>query len=473
MTNETNTFDIIVMGGGPGGYATALYGAAAGLDIALVEEDRVGGTCLLRGCIPAKALLQTAEVAHTIKDAEKFGVIATGGAIDFAQLQTRKNAVINQLVGGLEGLLKRRKVTVFNSKAMLHNAQRKEVSLSDGSVISATKAVVVATGSLPRQFGPLPYDGEVILSSDHVLNLTYAPKRVAIIGGGAIGCEFASFLNEAGSEVTLLEAAPSLLAGCDKDAAAVVQKSFIKKGMTVLAGVNVDSVVKNDDNKTATVVYSVSDTEKVSSEFDVVIISVGRRPRSENIGLEENGIEINERGYVPVDENMRTNVNGIYAVGDLVPTPALAHVGFAEAMVMIKTLLGENPAAIDYAKVPWGIYSHPEVSFCGMTEEQAKAWAAENGKEIIVKKESFIGDGRAIIVGETDGFMKLIAEKDGPLLGVHIVGPWATELLGEGYLAVNWEASVEDIATLIHPHPTFSEVFGEAAIAMTGRPIHG
>ncbi len=471
MTNESNIFDIIVMGGGPGGYATALYGAAAGLNIALVEEDRVGGTCLLRGCIPAKALLQTAEVAHTIKDAEKFGVEASGGTIDFKKLQVRKNTVVNQLVGGLEGLLKRRKVTTFNSRAMLHNAQRKEVSLSDGTLITATKAIVVATGSSPRQFGPVEFDGKVILSSDHVLNIDYAPKTVAIIGGGAIGCEFASFFNEAGSEVTLLEVAPSLLAGCDKDAASVVQKTFIKKGMEVLTSVSVESITNKGDY--AIIDYVAPDGTKTELDVNVVIISVGRRPRSENIGLAENGIEIDERGFVKVNGNMQTNVEGIYAVGDLVPTPALAHVGFAEAMVVIKTLLGENPASIDYTKVPWGIYCHPEVSFCGMTEDAAKEWAAQNGKEIVVKKEGFIGDGRAIIIGETDGFMKLIAEKDGPLLGVHIVGPWATELLGEGYLAVNWEATVEDIATLIHPHPTLSEVFGEAAIAMTGRPIHG
>ena len=473
MANDTHSeiFDVIVMGGGPGGYATALYGAAAGLNIAMVEEDRVGGTCLHRGCIPAKALLQTAEVAHNVKTAQAFGVDAQGGAIDFSILQKRKTTIINNLVGGLEGLLKRRKVTVFNSKAMLHNAQQKQVSLSDGTIIQASKAVVVATGSFPRQFGPVEFDGEVIMSSDHVLNIDHAPQKVAIIGGGAIGCEFASFFNEAGSEVTLLEVAPTLLAGCDKDAAAVVQKSFKKNGMNVLTSVSVGSITKNGN--TGVVTYTDGNGTTTDLNVDVVVVSVGRRPRSENIGLESAGVNVDDRGFVTVDSNMRTNVEGIYALGDLVPTPALAHVGFAEAMVAIKTILDEAPAGIDYSKVPWGIYCHPEVSFCGMTEEVAKEWAEKNGKEIIVKKEGFIGDGRAMIIGQTDGFMKLIAVKDGPLLGVHIVGPWATELLGEGYLAVNWEATVDDIATLIHPHPTLSEVFGEAAIAMTGRPIHG
>ncbi|MFN8016238.1 MAG: dihydrolipoyl dehydrogenase [Acidimicrobiia bacterium] len=464
---ESNNFEIVVLGGGPGGYAAALYGAAAGLNIALVEENRVGGTCLHRGCIPAKALLQSAEVSRTIKHASDFGVSSSEPVVDFSIIQNRKNAVINQMCGGLEGLLKRRKVTVFNSTGVLSSSSDKSVTLSDGAVIKATKALILATGSSPREFPNTQYDGEVILSSDHVLNLDYAPASVVIIGGGAIGCEFASYLNEMGSSITLLEVAPSLLAGCDKDAAAVVQKSFIKRGMSVLTGVNVNSIERKGAKGIVTYTDDKGATQKVES--DAVIVSVGRKPRSENIGLNENGIAIDERGFVAVDANMRTNIDGIYAVGDLVATPQLAHVGFGEAMVAIQTILGENPAGIEYGKVPWGIYCHPEVSFCGMTEEKAR----EAGYDIVVKKEGFIGDGRAVIIGEADGFVKIIAEKDGPILGVHIVGPWATELLAEGYLALNWEATIDDIAPLVHPHPTLSEVFGEAAIALTGRPIHG
>lgn len=460
------TFDVVVLGGGPGGYAAALYGAAAGLNIALVEEARVGGTCLHRGCIPAKALLQSAEVAHTVKHSAQYGVASSEPSIDFSVIQERKNGVINQMTKGLEGLLKGRKVTVYNSRGVVSSGTNKQVTLADGTVIGATRGLIVATGSSPREFPGVAYDGEVILSSDHVLNLEYAPASVAIIGGGAIGCEFASYLSEMGSNVTLLEAAPSLLAGCDKDAAAVVQKSFIKRGMTVVAGVNVESIERKGPK--GTVNYSSGD-QKEKLEVDAVIVSVGRRPRSENIGLEENGITINDRGFVAVDEFMRTSVEGIYAIGDLVPTPQLAHVGFAEAMLAIQVILEEDATPIDYSKVPWGIYCHPEVSFCGMTEDQAR----EAGYDVVVKKEGFIGDGRAVIIGHAEGFVKLIAEKDGPLLGVHIVGPWATELLAEGYLAVNWEATIADIAPLVHPHPTLSEVFGEAAIALTGRPIHG
>jgi dihydrolipoamide dehydrogenase len=464
---ENQSFEVVVLGGGPGGYAAALYGAAAGLNIALIEEARVGGTCLHRGCIPAKELLQTAEVARTIKHSSDFGITSSEPAIDFSVVQNRKNTVINQLTKGLEGLLKGRKVTVYNDRGVVSSAQNKSVTLSDGTVVSATRGLIVATGSSPREFPGVAFDGEVILSSDHVLNLEYAPASAVIIGGGAIGCEFASYFAEMGSQITLLEVAPSLLAGCDKDAAAVVQKSFTKRGMTVLAGVNVDSISREGFKGLVSYTDASGAAQKV--EADVVIVSVGRRPRSEKIGLEENGIMINDRGFVSVDEKMRTNVDGVYAIGDLVPTPQLAHVGFAEAMVAIQTILGEDATPIEYNKVPWGIYCHPEVSFCGMTEDQAR----EAGYDVVVKKEGFIGDGRAIIIGETDGFVKLIAEKDGPLLGVHIVGPWATELLGEGYLAVNWQAHITDIAHLVHPHPTLSEVFGEAAIALTGRPIHG
>lgn len=464
---DNKTFDVVILGGGPGGYAAALYGAAAGLNVGLVEESRIGGTCLHRGCIPAKALLQTAEVTRTIKHSSNFGVTSSEPAVDFSAIQNRKNAVINQMTGGLEGLLKRRKVTVFNDRGSVASATDKQVVLSDGTAISATKGLIIATGSSPREFPNTPYDGEVILSSDHVLDLEYAPASVVIVGGGAIGCEFASYLNEMGSSVTILEVAPSLLAGCDKDAAAVVQKSFVKRGMTVLAGVNVDSI----NRKGAKGIVSYTDAEGAKNKLDVdaVIVSVGRRPRSENIGLVESGIVVDERGFVSVDGNMRTNIDGVYAVGDLVGTPQLAHVGFAEAMVAIQTILGEQATPIDYGKVPWGIYCHPEVSFCGMTEDRAR----ETGKDIVVKKEGFIGDARAVIIGESDGFVKIIAEKDGPILGVHIVGPWATELLAEGYLALNWEATIDDIAPLVHPHPTLSEVFGEAAIALTGRPIHG
>ena len=292
-------------------------------------------------------------------------------------------------------------------------------------------------------------------------------KHVVIIGGGAIGCEFASYLNEMGSAVTLLEIAPSLLAGCDKDVAAVVQKSFIKRGMTVLPGVNVNSITRKQTKG----IVSFTDGKGAAHdiEADAVIVSVGRRPRSENVGLEQNDISIDERGFVVVDQSMRTSVAGVWAVGDLVATPQLAHVGFAEGMLAIQGILGEETAAIDYGKVPWGIYSHPEVSFCGMTEDKAK----EAGYDVVVKKEGIIGDGRAVIIGEPDGFVKIITQKDGPILGVHIVGPWATELLAEGYLALNWEATIGDIAPLVHPHPTLSEVFGEAALALTGRALHG
>lgn len=467
-------FDVVVVGGGPGGYAAALYGAAAGLEVALVEEQRVGGTCLHQGCIPAKELLQTAEVFRTVSSAKDFGVDAGQPTIELSRSQQRKQQIIDRLTKGLESLLKGRKVSVVSGTGHLASATDRAVTVtasgetdgSDGTTLRARRAVVLATGSLPRSIPGFDFDGERILSSDHVLQLDAVPARVTVIGGGAIGCEFASFLGDVGSEVTVLEALPQILSGVDSDAAQVVVRSFRKRGIKVLTGVEVLGQERDGDG----VVVRYRDAggdQSISS--DVVAVSVGRRPRSEGIGLAEAGVEIDGHGFVAVDGMMQTSVSGVYAVGDLVATPQLAHVGFAEAIVAIKAILGEAAAPIDYSKVPWGIYCHPEVAFCGLTEAQAR----EEGRDVVVSSHRFAGNGRALIIGETDGIVKVVAERDGPILGVHIAGPWATELLAEGYLAVNWEALPEEIAAFVHPHPTLGELFGEAALSLTGRGLHG
>ena len=459
-------FDVVILGGGPGGYAAALYGAAAGLSVGMIEEQRVGGVCLHRGCIPAKELLQTAEVVRTVAGAKEFGVEAGQPVLDLTVSQQRKHQVIDRLTKGLESLLKGRKVSVFPGTGTVADAAGRTLRVSDGSEITGTRALVLATGSAPRSLPGFDYDGQRILSSDHVLEIDQVPARVAVIGGGAIGCEFASFLGDVGSEVTVLEALPQILTGVDPDAAAVVVKAFRKRGIKVATGVKVNGQEPNGDG--VVVRYDAGKGE-TSLAVDMVVVSVGRRPRSEGIGLEESGVEVDERGFVVVDGLMRTAVPGVFAVGDLVATPQLAHVGFAEAIVAIKAILGEPVVPVDYARVPWGIYCHPEVAFCGLTEAQAK----EQGYDVVTSAHRFMGNGRALIIGEPDGLLKVVAERDGPILGVHIAGPWATELLAEGYLAVNWEALPEEVATFIHPHPTLSEVFGETALSLTGRSLHG
>jgi dihydrolipoamide dehydrogenase len=459
-------FDVVILGGGPGGYAAALYGAAAGLSIGMIEEQRVGGVCLHRGCIPAKELLQTAEVVRTVAGAKEFGVEAGQPVLDLTVSQQRKQQVIDRLTKGLESVLKGRKVTTFPGTGRVVHAAERRLQVSDGTEITGTRALVLATGSAPRGLPGFDYDGVRILSSDHVLEIDQVPARVAVIGGGAIGCEFASFLGDVGSEVTVLEVLPQILTGVDPDAAAVVVRAFRKRGIKVATGVKVNGQEQNGDG--VLVRYDAGNGE-TSLAVDKVVVSVGRRPRSEGIGLEDSGVEVDERGFVVVDGLMRTTLPGVFAVGDLVATPQLAHVGFAEAIVAIKAILGEPVVPVDYAKVPWGIYCHPEVAFCGLTEAQAK----EQGYDVVTSAHRFMGNGRALIIGEPDGLVKVVAERGGPILGVHIAGPWATELLAEGYLAVNWEALPEEIAPFIHPHPTLSEVFGETALSLTGRSLHG
>jgi dihydrolipoamide dehydrogenase len=457
-------FDLVVLGGGPGGYAAALYGASAGLRIALIEDRRVGGTCLHQGCIPAKELLQTAEVFRTVAGAKEFGVDAGQPSLDLRTSQARKQQIIERLTRGLETLLKGRKVTIVAGTGSLVDAAAHHVRVSDGTELQGD-ALILATGSVPRPLPGLDFDGLRILSSDHVLELEEVPERVAIIGAGAVGCEFASLLADLGAEVTLLETLGRVLPGADPDVSEVLARSFAKRGIGAHTGVRVTSI---EGTRELTIGFDGADGAR-SVTVDKVVVSVGRDPRSANIGLEGSGIEVDEHGYIRVDDHQRTAVQDVYAVGDVIATPQLAHVGFAEAILAVKTLLGEETTPISYDKVPWAIYSHPEVAFAGLTEAQAQA----RGHDVETSVHRFAGNSRALIVGESEGLVKIVAERGGPLLGVHIVGPWATELIAEGYLAVNWEATGAEIGALIHPHPTLSELFGESALALTGRVLHG
>jgi dihydrolipoamide dehydrogenase len=474
-TGGTQHFDVVIVGGGPGGYAAALYGAAAGLSIALVELDKVGGTCLHRGCVPAKEFLETAAVYRTVRSAADFGIEAGPDqkepTITFSVSQDRKQQVVTQLFTGLSGLLKGRGVTVFNGSGTLSGDHRVHVAGNDGSTVEVTGTdVVLAAGSVPRTIPGFDIDGALVLTSDEVLSLDRLPESVAVVGGGAIGCEFASMFADLGTSVTLFEALPTILNECDEDVVRTVARSFKKRGIDVKAGVSLQGHAPDPSGHGTIVSYG--DGEQLAVE--AVVVSVGRRPRSEGLVTEDAGVTVDDRGFVVADPYMRTSAAGVWAVGDVVAgTPQLAHVAFAEAIVVIKSILGEPVAPVDYTKVPWAIYCHPEVAFAGMTEAAAKA----AGIDVVVKKDPFGGNSRARIIGDTEGMVKLIAEKrpdgtTGRILGVHMVGPWVTEQLGAGYLAVNWEATADEVAHFVQPHPSLSETFGETVLALTGRGLH-
>ena len=330
--------------------------------------------------------------------------------------------------------------------------------------------MVLAAGSVPRTIPGFDIDGTVVLTSDEVLALDELPASAAVIGGGAIGCEFASMLSDLGCEVTVFEALPTILSGCDSDVARVVARSFRKRGIDVKVGVQLQGHTPDPTGRGTVVSYG--DGEKLA--VDAVVVSVGRRPRTEGLVAPDVGVVIDERGFVVTDGFMRTAADGVWAVGDLVAdTPQLAHVGFAEGIVVIKSILGEPVVPVDYERAPWAIYCHPEVAFAGLTEEAAR----EQGYDVVVKKDPFGGNSRARIIGDIEGLVKLVAERlpdgsGGRLLGVHMVGPWVTEQLGAGYLAVNWEATAEEVAEFIQPHPSLSENFGETALALAGRGLH-
>jgi len=464
--------DVIVLGGGTGGYSVALRAAQLGLDVILIEKEKVGGTCLHWGCIPTKAILQTAEVAEYAQDAADFGVSLDYHGIEVAALNAHKDGVVDKMWKGLQGALKGRGVETIIGTGQLTDANTVEVETEDGSRTVTAAAIVVATGSKPRELPFAPFDGEKILSSDHAMYLDELPSSAVILGSGAVGMEFASAWAAFGVEVTLVELEDRLLPLEDADASKEVGRAYRKKGINAMTGVKLSDVDVADDGVVCKI-ETKDGVEEVAA--DVLLVAVGRGPVTEGAGLDAAGVEVSDRGFVVVDEYCRTNVDNIWALGDVIPTLGLAHASFQEGFLVADQLGGLEVLPIDYRGVPRVVYCHPEVASVGYTEAEAK----DEGFEVVTEKYPFQALGRAAMMKAT-GFVKIIAQKDtdqegdaGRVLGVHIVGPKATDLIAEGQLIYNWEALPTDVANFVHAHPSLSEAIGEAHLAIAGRALHG
>jgi dihydrolipoamide dehydrogenase len=451
-----SNFDLVVLGGGSGGYAAALRGAQLGLSVALIEADKLGGTCLHRGCIPTKALLHAGEIADGARDASHFGINATFNSIDMSGVNNYKDGVITKLHKGLQGLVKSRNITYIEGHGKLVAKDAVEVN---GTRYTG-KNIVLATGSYAKSLPGLEIDGKRVITSDHAMKLEYVPKSVIVLGGGVIGCEFASVWKSFGAEVTIIEGLPHLVALEDESSSKQLERAYRKRGINFELGVRFKSHAVTADGVTVT----LEDGKTFSAE--VLLVAVGRGPVSANLGYEEQGIAM-DRGYILVDNKCRTNVPGIWAVGDLIPTLQLAHVGFGEGILVAEEIAGLNPRPINYDGVPRVTYSEPEVASVGLTTAQAK----ERGYDVVELNYDLAGNGKAQIL-RTAGSIKLVSQKGGPVLGIHMVGSRVGELLAEAQLIFNWEASADDVAPLIHAHPTLSEAMGEAHMALAGKPLH-
>ena len=453
--------DIVIVGGGPGGYAAALYAHNFGLEVTLVDDERPGGTCLIRGCIPAKQWLHIAEVYSTVAHAAEFGVTASQPELDWQAALARKNQTVEGLVRGLSGLLKSRGVEVVTGFGRLAGNGKVDVETAEGTRALESEKIILATGSHARTIPGYEIDGTKIVTSDHALDWDSQPRRVGIIGGGVIGCEFASFLIDVGTEVHVFEMLDQIVPGTDAETAKMLQRQLQKRGVKFHIGVGVEPAEVGES-----VVIPAGD-ERV--EVDVALVSVGRGPNTEGVGIENTAIEL-DKGFVKTDlETMLTAEPGLYAVGDIVAgTPQLAHVGFAEGMAAVTHIATGQAQPVNYEAIPRVTYTHPEVAEVGITVEQA----AQRGLDVVATKHAFNGVGRAIIIGQNQGFAKVVALKDGPIVGASVVGPQAGELIHELMYSVGWEALPSEAAAFVHAHPALSETIGETLMSAAGKSLH-
>ncbi len=454
---EGNEFDVVILGAGSGGYACALRAAQLGLRVALVEKGKVGGTCLHVGCIPTKALLHAAEVADAARDSEKFGVRASLDGIDMPGVNAYKDAVVGRLFKGLMGLVKGRGITVIEGTGRLTDPHTVEV---DGTSYVG-KAVVLASGSYSRSLPGLDIDGTRVLTSEQALRLESVPASVIVLGGGVIGCEFASVWRSFGADVTIIEALPHLVPSEDEQSSKALERAFRKRKINFSTGTRFESVKTTDSGVTLTVEGGKT------FEADLLLVAVGRGPVTDGLGFEEQGIAM-ERGFVTADHRCRTNVEGVYAVGDIVPGLQLAHRGFQQGVFVAEEIAGLSPEPIDETGIPRVTYCDPEVASVGLTEAQARVL---HGESVETLTYDLGGNGKSQILA-TQGFVKLVRVTDGPVVGVHMVGARVGELIGEAQLIYNWDAFPEDVAPLVHAHPTQNEALGEAHLALAGKPLH-
>ena len=453
-----NTFDIVILGGGSGGYACALRAAELGLSVALVEKGKLGGTCLHLGCIPTKALLHAAEVADTAREGEKFGVKTTFESVDMSGVNAYKDGVVGRLYKGLQGLVKSKSIEYVEGEGRLVAENGKNIVEVAGRQLVGKK-VVLATGSYAKSLPGLDIGGR-IMTSEQALSLDYVPPRVVVLGGGVIGVEFASVFKSFGSEVTIIEALPRLVAAEDEAISKQLERSFRKRKINFQTNVRFSGATQSGD------VVHVSLESGETMEADLLLVAVGRGPVTAGLGYEEAGVTL-DRGFVLTNERCQTNVEGIYAVGDIVPGLQLAHRGFGQGIFVAEHIAGLNPPVIDEMGIPRVTYCEPEIASIGYTEAQAK----EKFDEIETYDYNLGGNGKSQILA-TAGFIKLVRQKDGPVVGVHMIGSRMGEQVGEAQLIYNWEALPSDVAQLIHAHPTQNEALGEAHLALAGKPLH-
>ena len=448
-------YDVVVLGGGSGGYACALRAAELGLSVALVEKGKLGGTCLHNGCIPTKALLHAAEVADSARDGSRFGIKTTFESVDMSGVHAYKDGVVGRLYKGLQGLVSSRSIEFVQGTGRLGGPDTVDV---DGRRITG-RNVVLATGSYAKSLPGLEIGGR-IMTSDEALTIDHVPARVVVLGGGVIGVEFASVFRSFGSEVTIVEALPRLVAAEDEAISTQLQRAFRKRGIAFRTGVRFAGARQEGD------VVTVELDGGSTIEADLLLVAVGRGPSTDGLGYEEAGVTV-ERGLVPTDERLRTNVPNVYAVGDIVPGLQLAHRGFAQGIFVAEEIAGLSPAPVEDRGIPRVTYCDPEIASVGLTETQAR----EAYGEIETYEYNLGGNGKSQIL-QTQGFVKLVREKDGPVVGVHMIGARMGEQVGEAQLIVNWDAFPADVAGLVHAHPTQNEALGEAHLALAGKPLH-
>ncbi|MFZ4117171.1 MAG: dihydrolipoyl dehydrogenase [Rhodoluna sp.] len=452
-----HNFDVVILGGGSGGYAAALRSSQLGLSVALIERDKLGGTCLHRGCIPTKALLHSAEVADVTRDAGAVGVQATFQGIDMPQVNKYRDGIVDRLFKGLTGLVSAKEITVVSGEGSLVAPK----TISVNGELYTGKNIVLATGSYSRTLPGLEIGGRVI-TSEHALQLDFVPNKVIVLGGGVIGVEFASIWRSFGTDVTIIEGLPTLVPNEDASVSKAMERAFRKRGINFKTGVRFQGVQQSATGVVATL------ENGESFDAELMLVAVGRGPNTAGFGYEENGVKM-DRGYVLTNERLETSVPGVYAAGDIVPGLQLAHRGFQQGIFIAEEIAGLRPAAIDELGIPKVTYSEPEIASVGLTE--AKAAETYGQDNISVYEYNLGGNGKSQILG-TAGFIKLIRRNNGPIIGIHMIGSRVGEQIGEAQLIVNWEAFPEEVASLLHAHPTMNEAIGEAHMALAGKPLH-